>query len=59
MKTSIQLCDNLERVIKFFYKQLKLDKFENNKGRKLEIDIAPIGNLLLAQSDDGRTKTIL
>jgi hypothetical protein len=37
MKTVIQLYDNLKQVVKFFYKQLRLDKFENNKGRKLAI----------------------
>jgi len=37
MKTAIQLYDNLKQVVKFFYKQLKLDKFEKSKGRKLAL----------------------
>lgn len=39
MKTVIQLYDNLKQVVKFFYKQLKLDKFENVKGRNLALPI--------------------
>lgn len=39
MKTTVQLYENLKEVVKFFYKQLRLDKFENNKGRKLAIKI--------------------
>ncbi len=42
MKTSIQLYDNLKQVVKFFYKQLRLDKFEKNKGRKLALKIIDI-----------------
>ncbi|TSC95362.1 MAG: transposase IS4 family protein [Parcubacteria group bacterium Athens1014_10] len=37
MKTVIQLYNNLKQIVKFFYKQLRLDKFENNKGRKLAL----------------------
>jgi len=39
MKTVIQSYDNLKQIVKFFYKQLRLDKFENSKGRKLAIKI--------------------
>ena len=46
MKTAIQLYDNLKQVVKFFYKQLKLDKFEKSKGRKLALSI--IENISLA-----------
>ncbi|MBI4653326.1 IS982 family transposase [Candidatus Kuenenbacteria bacterium] len=46
MKTAIQLYDNLKQVVKFFYKQLKLDKFEKSKGRNLALSI--IENISLA-----------
>ncbi|MDA2922893.1 transposase, partial [Patescibacteria group bacterium AH-259-L07] len=39
MKTVIQVYHNLVQVVKFFYKQLKLDTFEKTKGRKLAISI--------------------
>lgn len=39
MKTSIQLYDGLKRIVKVFYKPLKIDKQEKHKGRKLAIPI--------------------
>lgn len=57
MKTNIQVYDNLKQIVKFFYKQLKLDKFEKSKGRNLAISI--IENISLAifkQSNNIATK---
>lgn len=57
MKTSIQLYDNLKQVVKFFYKQLRLDKFEKNKGRKLAISIIETISLaIFKQSNNIATK---
>lgn len=57
MKTIIQLYDNLKQVVKFFYKQLRLDKFENNKGRKLAIKIVDVMSLaIFKQSSNIATK---
>jgi len=57
MKTVIQLYDNLKQVVKFFYKQLRLDKFENNKGRKLAISITnSISLAIFKQSNNIATK---
>lgn len=39
MKTSIQLYEGLKQIVKVFYKPLKIDKQENNKGRKLALSI--------------------
>jgi hypothetical protein len=39
MKTSIQLYQELEQVVTKFYYQLRLDKLEKHKGRKLAITI--------------------
>lgn len=47
MKTVIQLYDNLKQVVKFFYKQLRLDKFEKSKGRKLALLIIEIISLAI------------
>jgi hypothetical protein len=57
MKTVIQLYDNLKQVVKFFYKQLRLDKFEKNKGRKLAIKIPDTISLaIFKQSNNIATK---
>lgn len=57
MKTVIQLYDNLRQVVKFFYKQLRLDKFELNKGRKLAIKITDTISLaIFKQSNNIATK---
>ncbi len=47
MKTAIQLYDNLKQVVEFFYKQLRLDKFEKSKGRKLALLIIEIISLAI------------
>lgn len=57
MKTVIQLYDNIKQGVKFFYKQLKLDKFEKIKGRKLAIKIIDTISLaLFKQSNNIATK---
>ncbi|MEK7203369.1 MAG: hypothetical protein AAB653_03570 [Patescibacteria group bacterium] len=57
MKTAIQLYDNLRQVVKFFYKQLRLDKFEKIKGRKLALKIIDIISLaIFKQSNNIATK---
>ncbi len=47
MKASIQLYDKLKQKVKWFYSQLKLNKFENKKGRKLAISIVETLTLAL------------
>ena len=42
MKTVIQLYDNLRQKVQFLYTQLKLDRQEKTKGRKLAISIIDI-----------------
>jgi hypothetical protein len=39
MKTVIQLYENLKQKVQFLYTQLKLDRHENTKGRKLALSI--------------------
>lgn len=57
MKTIIQLYDNLKQIVKFFYKQLRLDKFEKTKGRKLAIQITEtISMAIFKQSNNIATK---
>lgn len=45
MKVSIPLYNGLKRIVKFCSQQLKLDKLENNKGRKLAIKVIDIISL--------------
>lgn len=57
MKTVIQVYDNIKQGVKFFYKQLKLDKFEKIKGRKLALSIIETISLaLFKQSNNIATK---
>lgn len=42
MKTVIQLYENLKQKVQFLYTQLKLDRHEKTKGRKLAISIIDI-----------------
>lgn len=57
MKTVIQLYDNLRQVVEFFYKQLKLDKFEKSKGRNLALSISETISLaIFKQSNNIATK---
>jgi len=45
MKTSIQLYNKLKQTVELFYSQLKLNKFEKTKGRKLAIKIIDVISL--------------
>ncbi len=57
MKTVIQLYNNLKQVVQFFYKQLRLDKFEKTKDRKLAVKITEmISMALFKQSNNIATK---
>ena len=47
MKTVIQLYDNIKRVVGFFSKQLKFDKFKNKLGRKLALSLEEIISIAL------------
>jgi len=47
MKTSIQLYNKLKQTVGLFYSQLKLNKFEKLKGRKLAVSIQDIITLAL------------
>ena len=47
MKVLIPLYDRMKGVVKYFYKQLKLDKQEKHKGRKLAISIIDTISLAL------------
>src|SRR3989344_6119116 len=53
MKTSIQLYNVLEQVVKRLYTQLKLDKQENTKGRKLALSIIQIISLAIFKQFNG------
>lgn len=47
MKTVIQLYENLKQKVQFLYTQLKLDRHEKTKGRKLAVSIIDIITLSL------------
>ncbi len=53
MKTSIQLYNKLKQKVGFCYSQLKLNKFEKIKGRKLAIKIIDIISLGLFKQQNG------
>lgn len=53
MKTSIQLYDKLKQKIGLCYSQLKLNKFEKTKGRKLAIKIIDVISLGLFKQQNG------
>lgn len=53
MKTLIPVYERMKGVVKFFYKQLKLDKHEKHKGRKLAIKIPDIISLALFKQSNG------
>lgn len=53
MKTVIQLYNNIKRVVGFFSKQLKLDKFKNKLGRKLALSIEEIISIALFKHKNG------
>lgn len=47
MKTRIKVYDDLKKVVNFFSKRLKFDKFKNKKGRKLAVAVEEIVGLAL------------
>lgn len=47
MKAIIPLYEKMKGVVKYFYKQLKLDKHEKQKGRKLAINITDMISLAI------------
>ncbi len=53
MKTSIQLYNKLKQKVGFCYSQLKLNKFEKTKGRKLAIKIIDVISLGLFKQSNG------
>jgi len=53
MRTSIQLYDKLKQKIGLCYSQLKLNKFEKTKGRKLAIKIIDVISLGLFKQQNG------
>lgn len=53
MKTSIQLYDKLEHVVRRLYTQLKLDTQEKSKGRKLAISIIKTISLAVFKQFNG------
>lgn len=57
MKTVIPVYEKLKQVVKFFYKQLRLDKHEKTKGRKLALPITETISLaIFKQSNSIATK---
>lgn len=57
MKTVIWLYYNIKRIVSFFSKKLKFDKFKNKLGRKLAITIDDIISIaLFKQKNDIKTK---
>ena len=60
MKVSIPLYDRILKVVSFFSKQLKFDKFENKLGRKLALTINEVVSLaLFKQKNNIATKKSL
>lgn len=53
MKTQIKIFDDLKRVVNFFSKHLRFDKFQNKTGRKLAISIDNIIALALFKQARG------
>lgn len=53
MKTHIQIYDDIKEVVSFFSKHLRFDKFKNNKGRKLALEIKEIISISLFKHKNG------
>lgn len=51
--TSIQLYNALEQVVRYLYKQFKLDKYEKSKGRKLALTIIQTISLAVFKQFNG------
>ena len=60
MKVSIPLYNDILKVVSFFSKQLKFDKFQNKLGRKLALTINEVISLaLFKQKNNIATKKSL
>lgn len=53
MKTQIQLYDDIKRIVSFFSRQLKFDKFKNKLGRKLALPLEEIISTALFKQKNG------
>ena len=53
MKTQIQLYSDIKRIVSFFSKQLKFDKFKNKLGRKLALSLEEIISIALFKQKNG------
>ena len=53
MKTQIQLYNDIKRIVSFFSKQLKFDKFKNKLGRKLALPLEEIISVALFKQKNG------
>ncbi len=53
MKTVISLYSKTRKVVKFFYQQLRLNKQEKHKGRKLALSITDTISLALFKQSNG------
>jgi len=53
METQIQIYDDIKEVVSFFSKHLRFDKFKNNKGRKLALEIKEIISISLFKHKNG------
>lgn len=53
METRIQIYDDIKRIVSFFSKQLRIDKFKNNKGRKLALSIEEVISVALFKHKNG------
>ena len=53
MKTQIQLYNDIKRIVNFFSKQLKFDKYKNKLGRKLALPLEEIISVALFKHKNG------
>jgi len=53
MKTQIQLYNDIKRIVSFFSRQLKFDKFKNKLGRKLALPLEEIISVALFKQKNG------
>ncbi len=53
MKTQIQLYNDIKRIVSFFSRQLKFDKFKNKLGRKLALPLEEIISIALFKQKNG------
>jgi len=53
MKTQIQLYNDIKRIVSFFSRQLKFDRFKNKLGRKLALPLEEIISVALFKQKNG------